>query len=143
LIVVYCTHANGLLYASVRREFDSPVVFHMHRRAVHLGCVVTRLLRRIGNTIHVLGGGIEWLRIVVIVLLLLLWRRCVVRGLGVGCRCFWLGLGCLSYRAGWLWLGVLSVVPWKSSVWCPAKIAQRNLAYKSAKRSSSAASAIL
>jgi hypothetical protein len=33
---VYCTHANSLLYGLVRGKLDLPVVFHVHRRTVHL-----------------------------------------------------------------------------------------------------------
>jgi hypothetical protein len=72
-------------------------------------------VRRIGHAIHLLSGGVKGFRIVVILLLLLLLRRrnCVVRGLGVCGGCFWLGLGCLSYGTGGLWLSVFSIVPWK------------------------------
>jgi hypothetical protein len=70
------------------------------------------LMRRVGHAghaVHLFRGGVEWL--CVIVVLLLLRRGCVVHGFGLDFGCFWFGLGRRSCRLGSLWLDVFSIVP--------------------------------
>jgi hypothetical protein len=103
---------------------NSPVILHVHRRAVDLlslvalmvlvGLVV--LVGRVRHAVHLLCRRIEGLSLIVVLLLivlllLLLRRRLVGHGFGLHRRRIGFGLGCLWGRASGLGFSIFAVVP--------------------------------
>lgn len=117
----------------------------MHRGTVDFRCgFIARLSWGGGNAVHLFSRGVKGLRIIVVLLL------CGCVAVRVGCRsgCLRLGLGRLGRRAGGFRFDVLAVIAVCGLVLLLlllllAAVRCSRGAYRSAKRSSSAVSAMV